>query len=227
MTPSDTDSTTYDRALDVAMASPPRKQRRLRAHAGQLLELTRAVADPLGRHAQPIQQRELQVCQRCVFWIDEMATAFESAASAADHECWQWTVCMTVAVADARSIQNDHVVEQRAIAVGSVAQLLQIIREEFQMVLLNLGALLHLDRIVLMMRQRMMRLRNADLWVRPRALLAPVHECDDAGDVRLIREKLQVVEKTGVLVETLRNARGPRDVGNFLRALLLGLLTVS
>src|SRR5262245_64758647 len=120
-----------------------------------------------------------------------MATALESAASTADHECRQRTMCMTVAVADARAIQNDHVVEQRAIAVGSVAQLLQIIREEFQMVLLNLSALLHLDRIVLMMRQRMMRLRNADLWIRPRALLAPVHECDDAGDVRRIRDKLQ------------------------------------
>ena len=70
---------------------------------------------------------------------------------------------MTVAVADARSVQNDHVVEQRAIAVGSVAQLLQIVREEFQMVLLNPGALLHLDRIVLMVRQRMMRLWN--VWL--------------------------------------------------------------
>src|SRR6516225_9010647 len=94
---------------------------RLDAHLRQLLELASAVADLLGRHAQDIQERELQVRRRRVFWIDEMTAALEGAAATADDEGRERTVCVTVTVADARSVQNDQVVEQRAIAVGSVA----------------------------------------------------------------------------------------------------------
>ena len=75
-----------------------------------------------------------------------------------------------------------------------------------------------------MVRHRVVRLGHANLRIRPRALLAAVHERDDARDVRLIREELQVVEQTGVIVEALGDARRPRHVGNFFRALLFGLL---
>src|SRR5262252_1387506 len=102
---------------------------RLDAHLRQLLELASAVADLLGRHAQDIQERELQVRRRRVFWIDEMTAALEGAAATADDERRERTVCVTVTVADARSIQNDQVVEQRAIAVGRVAKLFQIVRK--------------------------------------------------------------------------------------------------
>ena len=131
---------------------------------------------------------------------------------------------MAVAVADAAAVENHHVIEQRSVAVRRVPQLLQVVGEQLHVVLLNLDALLHLHRVVLVMRHRVMRLGHADLRVRPRTLLAAVHERDDARDVRLIREQLQVVEQMDVLVEALRNAGGPRHVGYFFGALLLGLL---
>ena len=87
------------------------------------------------RHAEEIQQRELQVRQRRVLRIDEMTAALERAAAAADEQRRERTVRVTVAVADARTIKNDHVVEQRAVAVRRVPQLLQIIREQLQVVL--------------------------------------------------------------------------------------------
>ena len=57
------------------------------------------------------------------------------------------------------------------------------------------------------------RLRNAGLRVRTGTLLTAVHERDDARDVRLIREQLQVVEQVRVQVEAVRNPRRPRHIG--------------
>ena len=75
-----------------------------------------------------------------------------------------------------------------------------------------------------MVRQLMMRIRDAELRVRPRALLASVHERDDARQVALIRQHLQVVEQLHVLVERVGNADRPIDIRQLAPALLLGLL---
>ena len=56
----------------------------LHGQLGELLELPGAVAQLLRRHAQEVQHRELQVGQRRVFRIDEMAAALESARASAD-----------------------------------------------------------------------------------------------------------------------------------------------
>src|SRR6195256_1904582 len=58
--------------------------RALHSQPGELLELSRAVAQLLRRHAEEVEHRELQVRQRRVFWIYEMAAALESARAAAD-----------------------------------------------------------------------------------------------------------------------------------------------
>src|SRR5256885_5952103 len=88
----------------------------LDADLGQLLELPCAVTDLLSRHTEEIQERELQVCQRCVLRIDEMTAAFERAAAAADEQRGERPVRMAIAVADGGAIQNDHVVQQRSVA---------------------------------------------------------------------------------------------------------------
>jgi hypothetical protein len=56
----------------------------LHSQPGELLELSCAVAQLLRRHAEEVEHRELQVRQRRVFWIDEMAAALESARASAD-----------------------------------------------------------------------------------------------------------------------------------------------
>ena len=62
----------------------PADDRFLDTHPGQVIELPGAVTDPLSRHTEEIQKRELQVCQGRVLRIDEMTAAFERAATAAD-----------------------------------------------------------------------------------------------------------------------------------------------
>jgi len=52
-------------------------------------------------------------------------------------------VAMAIAVADRGTVKNHHVIEQVAVAIGRISKLLQIVGEEFQMVLLDLDALLH------------------------------------------------------------------------------------
>jgi len=58
--------------------------RALHSQPGELLELSCAVAQLLRRHAEEVEHRELQVRQRRVFWIYEMAAALESARASAD-----------------------------------------------------------------------------------------------------------------------------------------------
>src|SRR5688572_12903126 len=112
-----------------------------------------------------------------------MLAALECARASADKQRRKRSVAMAIAVADRRTVQNHHVVEQGSVAIGSISKLLQIVGEELQMILLNLDALLHFLRIVLVMRHRVMRLGNADLRIGPRTLLSAVHECDNARDV--------------------------------------------
>ena len=83
----------------------------------QLREPACAVADLLGRHAEQAEQRELQVRQRGVFGIHDMTATLERTTAAAHYQCGKRAVRVTVAVTDARAVQKDHVVEQRAIAV--------------------------------------------------------------------------------------------------------------
>ena len=74
------------------------------------------------------------------------------------------------------------------------------------------------------MRQRMVRLGHADLRIRPRALFLADHERDDARQIRLERQQLQVEHQRQVILEDRRHAlrlihRRQLDV-----ALLLGPL---
>src|SRR5438046_6561766 len=152
---------------------------RLHSQPGELLELSGAVAQLLRRHAEEVEHRELQVRQRRVLWIDEMASALESARASADEQRRERTVRMAIAVADCSAVKNHHVIEQRSVAVWRIPELLQVIGEQFQVVLLNFDALRHFFRIVLVVCHRVMRLWNADLRVGPRTLLTAVHERAD------------------------------------------------
>ncbi len=75
-----------------------------------------------------------------------------------------------------------------------------------------------------MVRDRMVRVRHADLWIRHAAELAPEHERDHARQVGLIREDLQVAHQPHVLIVGGGNAGRMIDAGQFLAALLLGFL---
>ena len=57
-----------------------------------------------------------------------------------------------------------------------------------------------------MMRERMMRLGNPDLRIRPAGLFASVHERDHARQIGLVGQQLQVVEQLDVRLEPVRHA---------------------
>ena len=129
-----------------------------------------------------------------------------------------------VAVADASAKEKDGVIEQRPVAIRRIPQFFQILAEQHQMMPLNARALLHLRRVVLVVRQRMMRLGDPNLRIGPAGLLAAIHESDDPGQVRLIGQQLQIVQQPDVLLEYVRNTGG---LGERRAALLSSVLPLS
>ena len=80
--------------------------------SGEFLELSGAVAEFLGRHSEVAKQRQLQIRQRRMAGINKVAAAFDRSTAAARDKGRQRAVGMAIAVADASSIQKDHVIEQ-------------------------------------------------------------------------------------------------------------------
>ena len=66
--------------------------------------------------------------------------------------------------------------------------------------------------IVLMVRERVVAFRNADLLIGAAAEFAPDHEGDDPREIGLIREHLQIEHHPRMLGEGFRNAGGPFEL---------------
>ncbi len=73
----------------------------------------------------------------------------------------------------------------------------------------------------------MVRLGHADLRIRPRALLLRDHERDDAREIRLERQQLEVEHQGDVILEHRRHALRLIDRRDLQVALLLGLLDAA
>jgi hypothetical protein len=78
--------------------------------------------------------------------------------------------------------------------------------------------------LLLMMRDRVMRIGHADLRIRDAAELATQHERDHSSEVGLVGQDLQIAHQPDVLVVGCRDARGMIEDRQFLVALLLGFL---
>src|SRR5688500_499110 len=130
-----------------------------------------------------------------------MPSALEAAGGSADHDGRQWAVRVPIAVAEARAVENNGVVEQRSLSVHGSTQLFEECGEERRVMHLDLGALLELLGVVLVVRDLVMRIRDAELRIRARALLASVHERGDAREIALKRERLQVIQQPHMVVE--------------------------
>src|SRR5438105_1942040 len=74
----------------------------------------------------------------------------------------------------------------------------------------------------------MVRVRDADLRIRPVVLLARELECDDARDIRLKGQNLQVKQELRVIGELRGNSYRPIDVGYpGVRCRVLGTLDLT
>src|SRR5262249_49236498 len=93
---------------------------------------------------------------------------------------------------------------------------------------IDLRHLRQLLRIVSMMTDGMVRVRDADLRIGAIVLLARELECDDARNIRLKRQNLQVEHELRVIGELRRDSYRPIDVGNLrIQCCALGTLDLT
>src|SRR5258707_11365185 len=96
------------------------------------------------------------------------------------------------------------------------------------MVRIDLCYLRYLYWIVAVMTGWMVRVRDADLRIRTIALLARKLECDDARDIRLKGQNLQVEHELRVVGERRGNTDRPIEIGRFvIRHRFLGTLDLT
>ena len=96
------------------------------------------------------------------------------------------------------------------------------------MELIDLRHARDLVRIVAVMRERMVRIGNTDLWVGAIAGFAGELERDDPGDVTLQRQHLQVEHQSRVIGIGRRHAHGPVQIRQrIIRGVSLGLLNAA
>src|SRR6266568_2122536 len=96
------------------------------------------------------------------------------------------------------------------------------------MVRIDLRYLRYLYWIVTVMTGWMVRVRDADLRIRTIALFARELECDDARDIRLKGQNLQVEHELRVVGERRGNTHRPVEIGRLVvRHRLLGALDLT
>ena len=135
--------------------------------------------------------------------------AFTRAAELAEQHARQVRVLVQVAVAHAAAVDEQALIEQRAVAVGRRAHLLGEVAEQRHVIGVDLGLLLDQARVVAVVRSGMMLIRHADVRIRPVADLARENHAEDARRVGLEREQLQVEHELRVVVERRGDAERP------------------
>ena len=113
---------------------------------------------------------------------------------------------MHVAIAHAAAPEYNRVIQKVAIAVGAFPQLLEKISQRFDVIRIQFRVILHLFRIVAVVRHRVMRLGQANLGVWAIHVFASHHQRADTCDVRLERQHLQVEHQLDVLLEGFGHA---------------------
>ena len=140
-----------------------------------------------------------------------MLTAFDLAPSG-DNRRRQRIVIVHVAVAHVAAENNDRMIQQRAIAVGRFLELRQELCEDFGVIGLNLDQRGHSLRIILVMRRRVERVRNADVIVGLIARLRAHHHRENPRQVGLICKRDHVEHQVEALVERGSSRRHVRQI---------------
>ena len=125
-----------------------------------------------------VEQRQVEIGQRNRLRVCEVTVAFHSGRRAASDDDRQVRMVVNVRIADPAPVKNERMVEQRAVAFGRGFQFLQEPGEERNVERIDLRHPLDLGRVIAVMRQRVMRIGNADLGVSAIARLARELERD-------------------------------------------------
>jgi hypothetical protein len=98
-------------------------------------------------------------------------------------------------------------VEQRAVAVLGVGELLGEVRQHLHVILVDFRELFDQRRVLAVMRDAMEALiRGRAFRIAPSGQIAREQQGADAGDIGLVRQSQQVEHQLDVLVEGLGNA---------------------
>ena len=140
---------------------------------------------------------------------------------AADQDVRQRIVVVPVAVAHVRAVHEQRVIEQRAVAVGRRRELLDEVREALHVIRLDPHELVDALLVVRVVRQRVERVRHADVVVRAVRALGHHDVRRDAREVRLVRERDQVEHQLDLLVERLAARRSAPRAASMRREIAL------
>ena len=167
-----------------------------------------AVADPVAVNAQAVEQGQEQVGHRRAVRVPQVAPTAQRAVSTAGHQRRQVVVGVRVGIAQAAAVDDHRVVEQRSVLVLRVPQLAEEVGQHRHVVAVDHLQPRHLLRVVLVVRQAVVGVGDADGAVGPVAPLAAVHQRDHARQVGLERDGDEVRHEPDVLLEGRRDAVG-------------------
>src|SRR5688572_3368951 len=162
--------------------------------------------------ANAIEQRDMQVGERRPFPGSDVSTALQAGGGAARDQDRQILVIMKAGVTHAAAVQIERMIEERAVTVRRVLHALEEVREQRHMECIDLRDRQELLGIVAVMTGGMVRIRDADLDVAPIALLARELERDDARDVGLERQNLQIEHQLRMVGERRGNPHWPVEI---------------
>src|SRR5688572_2496963 len=151
----------------------------------------------------------MEVGQRRTLVVLDMPPTLQASRGTACNQDRKVLVIVEAGIPHSASIQVHRMVEQRPVAVWRGLHLLEELREQGDMERIDLGDLLDLFGIIAVMARRMVRIWHADLWIRAVAQLARELERDDARNVCLERENLQIEHELRVVGKRRGNADGP------------------
>src|SRR5438034_7750368 len=90
-------------------------------------------------------------------------------------------------------------IQQASISIGRLFELLQKVGEQLRVQTIDLRDLLNPIRIIAVMRKRMMRVGDADLWIDAHASLAAEHQGCNTSQVGLKCDNLEVVHQLRII----------------------------
>src|SRR5439155_2006515 len=194
----------------------------------QFVNFAVAVGERVEVDANLVEQRQVEIGQRSRFVILDVTPALHPACRATGDQDRQVRVVMDVRIAYATAVKIERMIEQCAIPFRRGLQLPKELGKQRHMKLIDLGHARNFFRIIAVMRKRMMRIRNADLGVSSIAGFARELERDDARDITLQRQDLQVEHQSRVVGVGGRHAHRPVEIRQrIVRRIGLGLLNTA
>src|SRR5688572_11292774 len=123
---------------------------------------------------------------------NDVSAAFHRSSGATDEQRRQQISRVDVSIPHAAAVQDQGVIEQRAVTVRSGAKPLDEFRKQRQMIRVDLGVGLDRLRPVAVVGDRVVRLGDTDVRIGALAQLASDHERKDTSQVGLIRDREQI-----------------------------------